>query len=79
MLAVFQLQEHRDRAHDNKVLLCRGACLVEGQVEPPEDVGNGHSLLIQGKLLSNAVPGGEEGGRERNRRKGKSNKPNYSL
>ena len=40
----------------------RGPCLIQGQVEPPEDVGNGHSLLIQGKLLSNAVPGGKEGG-----------------
>ena len=72
VLAVLQPQEHWDRTHDNKVVLHRGACLIQGQVELPEDVGNGHSLLIQGKLLSDTVPGREgerEGGREGRREK----------
>ena len=70
-------KQSRFGSQDNKVVLLREACLIQGQVELPEDVGNGHFLLIQGKLLSDTVPGregeregGREGGRERGRGEG---------
>ena len=47
-------------SEDDQKILLYWLCLIQGDLKVAKDVSQRHTLLVQSKLLTNAIPEGEK-------------------